>query len=521
LYVLLFFIIAQVSRHTSLFVNYPLYFTISFSLLLLAYLLIYRFQQKNNYWALVLSALLFACGLLFYEMYILFIGFASLSIMYHNFKSGNRGLTWLKKVVLQILPFILVVLFYLTAYVIYGHYHPSQYDSNKMAGSNNILSTFFTVLWKLSFTAFPLMVYDTSRDFFAAKSELIEGYRNIVPYLFAHARVEWIIKAVLVFGMSYFILIRIPKIPYRTLLVGFLFSIMFTFFPHIPLALTGKYIYYVTTQGMLGYVTTFFSLFGVVLFLSILTAFVLNFTNDFTLLRHMTALVISVGFVLCGFLTDFSNYYICQDIGQANIRLYAVDELVRSEKFKAIPPASYIYGADLWNNPSTMAGGLTAQNFEWSYYFFAKSGISQYVFQNDSAFLSNTKKSNAPGYRILYKQAFKSDDALLAVATLKHPGPGDSRIDTVSDKILVVYYSKYKQFSVSFKKQPSPLNEKTRIKISNIVDDVDPGEYVEFILYNTVRDEAATIFTIEAPSIVIKSIRISNVINRDWKEYYL
>jgi hypothetical protein len=521
LYVLLFFITAQVSGHTSLFVNYPLYFTFPFSLLLLAYLLIDRFQKKNNYWTLIGSALLFATGLMFYEMFILFIWFAALAIIYHNFAKGDRGVKLLKTVAFQLLPFILVVVFFLAAYVLYGHYHPSQYDGTKMASNTNILGSFFAVLWGLTYTALPLTVYDASRAFFANQSDFIDGYHNIVPYLFAHARIEWLVKAVLVFGMSYFLLVRTPKIPYRTLLIGFLLSVMFTFFPHIPLALTGKYIYYVTTQGMLGYVTTFFSLFGVLLFLSVSTAFVLNFTRNFTLLRHVTALVVAVGFVFCGFLTDFSNFYVCQDIHQANIRLYTVDEMLKSEKFKAIPPNSNMYACDLWNNPSAMAGGLTVQNFEWSYYFFAKAGLSQVVFHNDSSFLSEVKKAQKPGYRILYKQAFKSDDALLALARLKQPGENDARIDSVSDRILIVYYSKYKQFTVSFKKQASAVNEKTKIKINHINDEIDPGEYVEFIVYNTKLNDPATIFTIECPSILIKSIHISNQINRDWKEYYL
>lgn len=521
LFILIFLITAQVSRHTSLFVNYPFYFTFSFSLLLLAYLLIYQFQKNKNYWNLVFSALLFAFGLLFYEMFTLFILFAALSIIYNNVLEGNRRITLMKKVMLQILPFLIVVVCYVFVYLLYGHFHPSQYPGNKMADSSKIFNSFFIVLWKLSFTAFPLTVYDTTRDLFASKSELIDGYRNVVPYLFANARVEWIVKAVLILVTSYYVLIRIPKISYKIILIGFLLSAMFTFFPHIPLALAEKYIYFVTTQEMIGYVTTFFSFFGVVLFLSILSTLLINFTSSLTLLRHVSAMVISIGFVLCGFLTDFSNFYITQDMHQANIRLYTVDEMVKSDAFKAIPQMSNIYANELWNNPSNMAGSLTVQNFEWSHYVFAKSGITQYFDRDEIAFLEMIKKTQQPGYKILYKQAFKSDDAMLVVAKLKQPGANDTKTDSVTNKILIVYYSKYKQFSVSFKKQGSPVDEKTKIKISHIEDEIDPGEYVEFIIYNTKMNQPATIFTVEGPSILIKSIRISNIINRDWKEYYL
>lgn len=521
LYVLLFFVTAQVSRHTSLFVNYPFFFSFSFSVLLLSYLLLMRFLKKKNYRTLAASALLFAVGLLFFEMYLLFFLFAAILILYSNVREGKRGFILLKNTGLQVLPFFIVVTGYLVVYVLYSNNHPTQYDGNKLNDFNAILNSFFTVLWRLSYTAFPLTVYDTTKDVFSNKSELLEGYRNVVPYLFAHARVEWIVKAILVFGVGYYILIRIPQTAWRTILFGVLLSAMLTFFPHIPLALTVKYIFYTTTQNMLGYVTTFFSLFGVLLFLAMSTAVVLNFSGTFTLLRHVTALVVSVAFVFCSFLTDFSNYYVTRDVDRASTRLYVVDELVKSEQFKAIPANSNMYGADLWNNPSTQASGLTVQNFEWSYYIAAKSGISQFILYSDSVFLSKTRQSNDPGYRIIYHQANKSDDALLVLARLGQTGENNTKVDSVSSKILVVYYSTDKYFSVSFKKQPSLSEERTGIRINHINDETGPGEFAEFAIYNTNVHARATIFTIEGPPMVIQSIHISTLVNRNLKIYYL
>ncbi len=520
-FVMLFFVTAQVSRHTSLFVNYPFFFSFSFSILLLSYLLLHRFQRTKNYWALAGSAMLFALGLLFFEMYILFIVFVFLAVIYNSFTGGNRGLPLVKKVAWQILPFLVVAISYLTVYILYSHAHPTRYEGNKMADTATILNSFFTVLWKLSYTAIPLTVYDATHDLFAKTSEMIGGYHNIVPYLVARARVEWIVKGVLVFGMSWYLLVRMPKIAWRTLLAGALLAAMMTFFPHIPLALTVKYTFYVTTQNMLGYVTTFFSLFGVVLFLTLLTAFLLNFTGTFTLVRHATALVLSAGFVLCSFLTDFSNYYVTRDIDRASTRLYAMDEMVKSDKFKIIPQPSLMYGADLWYNPSTQASGLTVQNFEWSHYVAAKSGISQFIFYNDSAFLSQAKQSQQPCYRIMYNQADKSDDALLAIAQLKQPGANDTRIDSVSEKILVEYYSKYKYFTVTLKVKPVNPLEKNKLKINHIHGEFDPGEYVEFVVYNLKLNDPATIFTIEGPPMIIESIHVSNFINTSLEVFYL
>ncbi|HNW74669.1 MAG TPA: hypothetical protein PKN44_13655 [Bacteroidales bacterium] len=521
LYVLLFFVVAQVSRHTSLFVTYPFCFPFSLSLLLCAFLLVHHFQKTNKYRYLIFSAILFAIGLLFYEVYILFIVFAGLSLIYFNVNTGKRGFLLLKKIIVQTLPFIVVVICFLAAYVIYGHMHPSDYEGTKMTAGNVTAGSFFTVLWKLSYTAFPLTVYDSLREFFKYKSDLIDGYRDVVPYLFSQAHLDWIIKAVLVCALGYYILINVRRISYRNILICFICAVMLIFFPHIPLALTNKYTYFVTTQGMIGYVTTFFSLFGVLLLIAVICALLLNLTANQSLVRHLTALVISVGFTLCGFLTDFSNYYVTQDIHQANIRMSVVNEMIKSDAFKAIPQSSNIYAAELWNNPFYMASGVTAQNFEWSYYIYACSEINQGMVRDENEFLKLAKKINEPSYRINYWQAYKTDDALLVLARLKIPDSASNRIDSVSERVLVVFYSKYKEFTVTFKRQsPFPM-EKTRIKINHIEDVIDPGEYVEFAVSNTRLNNPATIITIECPSILIRSIHVSNLITSGCKMYFL
>ena len=523
LVILLFFVVAQFSPHTSLFFTYPFYFTFSFSLILSSYLLLYHFQKTKKWRYLIFSAFLFGFGLLFYEVFILFFGFAALSIIYNNFCEGKRGFRLIWQMILQMLPFVLVVIGYGLAYILYGHYHPSTYGGTTMSGGEVTFNSFFKVLWNLSYSAFPLTEYDSDlkQDFFRYKSELVDGYRNVVPYLFYHARVEWIVKSILVFILSYYTLIRIPKIPYVALLIGILISLLIIFIPHVPLALTEKYTFFAINGGMRGYVTTFFSLFGVILFLAMLNSLLLNFTNTFTLFRHGSALVISAGLVMCAFLTDFSNYYVARDVQQANLRLRTVDEMIKSDAFKNIPPYSNIYSSMLWNNTNYMAGGITEQGFQWTYYILCKSGINHPMFRDEKEFLKITKNSALPGYRIIYHQALKSDNTLLILAQLAIPGANDTMVSHVSDKVLVVYYSKCKYFSVSFKRLDVGATEKSRIKINHINDEIDQGNYVEFNIYNTKLYQPATIFTIETPAIDLRSIRISDLVSSESKVFYL
>ena len=86
---------------------------------------------------------------------------------------------------------------------------------------------------------------------------------------------------------------------------------------------------------------------------------------------------------------------------------------------------------------------------------------------------------------------------------------------------MVVYNSRCKYFSVSFKRINASATDKEKIKISHINDAVDPGNYVEFSIYNTKQNKPATIFTIEVPGIDIRSIRISDMVNSESKVFYL
>jgi hypothetical protein len=206
---------------------------------------------------------------------------------------------------------------------------------------------------------------------------------------------------------------------------------------------------------------------------------------------------------------------------QANTRLRAVEEMIKSDQFKSLPLYSNIYAAELWNNPYYMACGMTEQGFQWTYYILGKSGIQQLMIRDDKEFLKVTKASTLPGYRIVYKQAMKTDDAMIVLAQLDQPAATDTLISNISNKLIVVYYSTCKQFSVSFKRLDAPVGEKTKIKIAHLNDEIDPGNYVEFSIYNTKTQTPATIFTIEAPFIDIRSIRISNLAGPDGKVFYL
>ncbi|MEI7980674.1 MAG: hypothetical protein WCI71_03415, partial [Bacteroidota bacterium] len=383
------------------------------------------------------------------------------------------------------------------------------------------LKSFFQVLWNLSYTSFPLTVFQTSQELFSNKSDWVMGYFPIVSVIFAHARVEWLVRGIFIAFCGYFILNAIPRIRFGKFFCWSLIAVLLIFLPHVPMALSEKYIFYVIQTGMIGYVTTYFSLFGTVLLIALVLRFIMSLVSHQAILKKAVAALLVLGFFICSVLTDFSNSAIARDIRGANIRFFAVDELIKSEEFRSIPPASTFFARELYTNPFYSAGGLTEQSFNWSDYIRAKTGVSQQIFRGEKELVDFSKKYQVPFYYLTMRQALKTEELFLVLAKVEKCEASDTAISTVSNRVFIVYYSMYKTFSISFKRKGDPRMEKFPIQINYINDEFVPADKVEFTIYNTHKEQPATMFSIETDSIDLNSILISDMVNPENKVFYL
>jgi hypothetical protein len=520
-YLLLFLFTLQISKHTSLFVSYPFYFTFSFLLLLISVYYLIFFYRKEKIKYLVISNLCFAIGLLFYETYILFLLFVILVIISNNAKTNSDSLTKLKRIALQFLPFLVIGICYLIAYFVFRIYHPSQYPGTSFDSKEISFVSILTALWRLAYSSFPLTVYETSHYLFWDKSEIITGYSPVVLNLILGARPEWIVKGILIAFLGFKILGILPKINTRQLLSGLAIAILIIFIPHLPLALTEKYRFFVENGNMIGYVTTFFSFFGTLLFISLLITYLINLFNFNRVIKKIIAGIIVIGFFICSVITDYSNYYIAKDIRSANLRLYAVDELLKTDEFKDIPPNSPFYAKEMYTNPSYSAASLTEQEFNWWEYFEAKTGTVYPVGRDDKVFLDYSKKLSEVPYFLTMRQAEKSEDILLVMAKMEPLKPLDSVVNHFADKALIGYYSIYKIFTVSFRVKQGSSTKAVPIKINHIEVDFPPDNMVEFTIFDTRKGNAATFFTLQYPGIDLNTVVVSNIINPGNKYFYL
>jgi len=521
-FLLLAMMTVQLSANTSLFITYPFYFTFSFALLLISFLFLLQYLERGKIRNLVFSTVFYAAGLIFSEVYVLYLLFAALTILYYNFGEKNGAWQKTRRSILQFLPFLAVGIAYITAYFIFRIYHPSEYAGTSFDPKGADPWDFFRVLWYLSVSAYPMTIFNTLYTLFIDKSELVTGYQPVILNILLAARVEWLVKGVLVSAAGFLLLMNIPSLRWRSMLAGMILCILLIFIPHLPLALTTKYLFHASKGTMLGYVTTFYSFFGAMLLFTLAAGGLMSLFRFSRVVKTVVSALLTAGFFVISVLTDFSNYAVAKDICSANLRFKAVDELLISEEWKEVPLNSPFYGKTMWDNPSYIANGVTEQGFNWYEYFMAKSGRYNPVAEEDSVFLDYAKRVPEPPWFIALRQAEKTDDIVLVAAPLQPLKQSDSVVDHYADHAIILYYSPYKTFTVSFRVKADTTNGKSPIRVNHIGADIyAPVKTVQFTIYNTVKTETVTVFRVYYPGIDLNTVIVSNMWDRKNPIFYL
>ena len=119
LFVLLFLVLTQVSGHTSLYVTYPLFFTFSFALLLISFLLLFHYLESKKKKLIIYSTIFFTIGLLFYEIYLLYIVLLFFTILIYYLREKKDIKQVVKETFLLLTPYISVSLIYVVIYFVF------------------------------------------------------------------------------------------------------------------------------------------------------------------------------------------------------------------------------------------------------------------------------------------------------------------------------------------------------------------------------------------------------------------
>lgn len=439
-------------------ISYPLFFTFSFSLALLSLLFLLRYFETEKNKFLISSALLFAVTVLFYETYLLFLLFTGIFIFVRSCQQRGTLNTFKSKLFYkEIMPFVAIGIIYLIVYFSFracirtpdGFYNGSSF-ANDFNWSN-----FYKILLKYNNAALPTKVFNLNQDIISANSLLVEGHKNNFWYILTHSSLLWIINAIIQSILFFFILIKNKTaITWKKIGFGILFSFLFAIFSHFLVAIADKY--NSEYSYLNGYVTTFYSYFGITLSFTLALFGLYKIASKKRWLQYpVLAIMISLVFYI-SIMTSYSNDHLSRDWQHSQNRFNLINEMSQEKVFDRIPEHSLIYSPDLYETCSFSGRNICYQNLKWEVYIELKSGRKYTVCRNPEEMQKKIiENPQAAIYRFIKRENIKNNDLLAVIAnveknSLNMQDPQNMFSRSICNEAAIYIYSKKNQFTINY-----------------------------------------------------------------------
>jgi hypothetical protein len=481
-------------------VSYPVYFTLSFLIIECSILLyIVKYKSSTYRW---LAALVFLLGLLLYEVYFVYIFIIALLVFIVEYRSNNNFKGAIKDFFKKFMPFIVVVTIYLIAYLTFRHFHPAKYDGSSIANNLNV-SKVFNCMIAYGKGAIPLYSLGQFQSIISQKSMVPVEHANQLIQFFSRSKAEWFVMMIFTFIIAFKLLQKLSEIRIKDVFYLMAFGILLFFLPQLPISITPKYLMY-ADWGLWAYITSYFSHFGVVLFLiSIFLLLIYLFANKIYVSTLIIFFSTAISFIALE--NSYCAYYIFKDQRQNHRRFQMIDYFLETAVFKKLPENAYVYCPDLWKSQSISNSGVTEQNHSWEMYFRVKTG-KNLIMERTLDKVSTLDFSKDSVYYIYYNQSFKSDDQVLLVAKIL---PG-TRLDSNEQKIIsnkadVFYFSPYRKFSIFIIGDEEMKNVCVNDSCYNIT-----GNNM-WLNINYPDQQSIPFFHIKAKGMIVNSFMISNL----------
>lgn len=332
----------------NLLLAYPVTFHLANLLVMISvYIFHISLKIKDKYISLMLIlsySILYILVLNVYEIYLMYIPlFLFIFISHINFKINPGSIFLFTKRLSIILLFLAV---YIAFYFFFREKMPNLEYGYTYKGINFFGAA--QVLSKYSLSTFPGYMYETySRtnvirpiSYFLAADKYIL-FRAIEP--------TWLVKGALVFLFAYYLFESLKPLKLKKANFGIFIAIYLTFAPNLPISITSKYIDWVVNKGSNHFLTSFFSYYGIILLVMIITAMLVsNVVNKYA--KFAMIIVFSFIFSCASVLTDYSNLSIAKQQEKVNISRRLVKSLLNSNVFEEIKNGSAIYAPSFFNN---------------------------------------------------------------------------------------------------------------------------------------------------------------------------
>lgn len=365
--VVLFLAFVQNNWNHNALTSYPLLINVLAVAFIASVASYIRYLQNGGYYGWLAAALYFVS--LSGEHFVLFfpVFVAITAVIEYERKAANGNVQWLGAVARKVLPIAMALFAYLACYVAWRIAFPSQYAGNIPSAGG--LSKTLNVIWTYSMSAFPGFEGLIARQHGNLLMSFGHAGYDLRTFL-SELRVEWIVKAAVVFYAVWLILKQpIERVRPAYLWLGLAISLACVFLPNILLSLTEKYRTWVDI-GSTSFVHTYYSYIAIIFFFTLFLAWLSGRLQPTPLACR--ALAVVVAFLAAGvsLATDFNNFYVTQDQRLSELKWEVVNRFMETKEFEQLPPNTTILAPSLFE-----ARGIVAIHPSyWTEYFSRKSG---------------------------------------------------------------------------------------------------------------------------------------------------
>ncbi|MDD4148415.1 MAG: hypothetical protein PHE33_00125, partial [Bacteroidales bacterium] len=486
------------------FIAYPFYFTFSFSVLISSCLLFIKYTETQKYKYVVFSAIVLFIAILFYEAYLVFLLFFCLFIFYRNLSSLKslktllRNKTFYKEVIPIISAAILYVLLYFSFRIIFAT-EADLYVGSTFARSFNF-ANYLTLIINLTKTVLPNNIYNLSQDLIINNSLSPSGHINNIWQILRNSTLLSILNTIIQMFLFVFIALRINKnISYKRILLGILIAFLFTISAHSVLGLSEKYNVF-EYHRIKGYVTSYYSYFGVWLFLLLLSYLIIKLTHKIKYINYVVIVALGLGIGYVSIITGYTNEHLSRNWEKSQLRFSLLDDFLEDGAFDHVENGSILYCSEIFSS-DPLSPNLPEYYFNLQTYIQIKSQRDFYVAKNpnDLKLLIYTNP-DAKIYRFIKSETQKNINFMFVIAeinksTINYDNDVDLFMNATCNKADIHYFSPTKDFMFIFHPKDSEgkiakVNDYNYIKLDN--------GYNQIHINNIGKNDKISSFSIES-----------------------
>jgi len=459
------------------FIAYPFYFSFSFSILICSALLFIKYTETQKYKYVIFSTIVLFIAVLFYETYLIFLLFFCGYIFFRNLSVSKslKRLLQSKLFYKELIPILSVAGLYILLYFGFRLLFINEaelYHGSSFAKSFS-LSNYINILTQLTKSVLPTNLYYLSQDFISQNSLSHTGHINNIWFILQNSKLISILNAIIqVFLFAFFASRFDNKLSYKKLLVGILLAFLFAISAHSILGLAEKY-NAVDNATIKGYVTSYYSYFGVWLIILLLSYFLIKLTHKIKYARYGVILILGLGIGYVSIVTSYTNDHLSRGWEKSQARFTLMDDLIEEGAFDKVEDGSIIYSPEMYFS-DPLGYVLSAQHFNWSRYIKIKSQKSIYTAKTPENLKHLVNKNpEAKIYRLIKTDTEKNSNTLFIIAeinksTINYNSDNNLFMNATCNKADIHYYSPTKDFVFSFLPKESQ-NKKAKINNSDYI----------------------------------------------------